>query len=165
MSINEERDTHPAAGTQVRNDQPAAIEVRDLGWTIGGSVILADISLRIGRGELLAVIGPNGAGKSTLVNMISGVAKPTTGRILLSGTDVTRMPVRQRARAGIGRTFQTSSLFGGLTSLQNVCFALQSATSSPLNPLRRASSPGEREQARKLLEQVGMDHRASWSTA
>ena len=95
-----------------------------MGWTIGGATILADINLKIGKGELVAVIGPNGAGKSTLVNMISGVTTPSTGRILLGGTDVTRMPMRLRARAGIGRTFQTSSLFGGLTSLQNVCFAL-----------------------------------------
>jgi branched-chain amino acid transport system ATP-binding protein len=164
-AIDGDTDAPPTArGTLVANAVPA-VEVRDLGWTVGGSVILAEISLQIGEGELLAVIGPNGAGKSTLVNMISGVAKPTTGRILLSGRDVTRLPVRQRARAGIGRTFQTSSLFGGLTTLQNVCFALQSATSSPLNPLRRAASPGERAEARELLEQVGMSHRASWSTA
>jgi branched-chain amino acid transport system ATP-binding protein len=150
--------------TAERTDD-AAIEVTDLGWTIGGAVILADITLAIGKGELLAVIGPNGAGKSTLVNMISGVSRPTTGHIRLGGTDVTGMPMRLRARAGIGRTFQTSSLFNGLTSLQNVCFALQSATSSPLNPFRRAVSTGLVTQARSLLEQVGMGHRAAWSTA
>ena len=118
--------------------------------------ILADINLQIGKGELVAVIGPNGAGKSTLVNMISGVTRPSTGRILLDGTDVTRMPMRLRARAGIGRTFQTSSLFGGLTSLQNVCFALQSATSSPLNPLRRAVSAAILDEGQGLLDRVGM---------
>lgn len=151
----------------VQNHVPVttAIQVQDVGWTVGGSVILADISLQVERGELLAVIGPNGAGKSSLVNMISGATSPTVGRIVLAGKDVTKMPVRRRARAGIGRTFQTSSLFGGLTCAQNVCFALQSATSTPLSPLRRACSPGEQEQARQLLEQVGMDHRASWSTA
>lgn len=143
----------------------AAIEVNDVGWTVGGAVILADINLRIGKGELLAVIGPNGAGKSTLVNMISGVGKPTTGQIRLGGVDVTGMPMRRRARAGIGRTFQTSSLFHGLSSLDNVCFALQTATSAPLNPFRRALSPALVEQAHRLLDQVGMGHRAAWSTA
>ena len=59
--------------------------MQDVGWTVGGAVILADISLQIARGELLAVIGPNGAGKSSLVNMISGVTRPTAGRILLNG--------------------------------------------------------------------------------
>jgi branched-chain amino acid transport system ATP-binding protein len=143
----------------------AAIEVNEVGWTVGGAVILADINLRIRKGELLAVIGPNGAGKSTLVNMISGVSKPSTGQIRLAGVDVTRMPMRLRARAGIGRTFQTSSLFHGLSSLDNVCFALQTATTTPLNPFRRALSPSLVEEARRLLEQVGMAHRASWSTA
>jgi branched-chain amino acid transport system ATP-binding protein len=143
----------------------AAIEVDDVGWTVGGAVILADISLKIGKGELLAVIGPNGAGKSTLVNMISGASTPSSGRILLDGRDVTKLPVRSRARAGIGRTFQTSSLFGGLTSLQNVCFALQSATSAPLNPLRRAVNAAILEQGRALLDRVGMGSRATWSTA
>ncbi len=152
----------PANRTDTRT---AAIEVQDLGWTVGGSVILADITLQVATGELLAVIGPNGAGKSTLVNLISGVTKPSSGRILLGGRDVTRLPVRLRARAGIGRTFQTSSLFGGLTSLQNVCFAVQSATSSPLNPLRRAVSAATVNEGRALLDRVGMAHRASWSTA
>ena len=155
----------PGLGDTLTEPGTAAIDVQDLGWTIGGAVILAEITLQVTKGELLAVIGPNGAGKSTLVNMISGVTTPTTGQILLDGKDVTRMPVRRRARAGIGRTFQTSSLFGGLTSLQNVCFALQTATSSPLNPLRRAVSAADRAQARLLLERVGMDHRAGWSTA
>ena len=142
-----------------------AVEIIDVHKRFGQAVALDGISFSVNPGTVTGFVGPNGAGKSTLVNMISGVARPTTGRILLAGRDVTRLPVRQRARAGIGRTFQTSSLFGGLTTLQNVCFALQSATSSPLNPLRRAASPGEREEARELLEQVGMSHRASWSTA
>ena len=153
------------SGDTVTGTGVAAIDVQDVGWTVGGAVILAEISLQVARGELLAVIGPNGAGKSSLVNVISGVTRPSTGRILLSGRDVTRLPVRLRARAGIGRTFQTSSLFGGLTSLQNVCFALQTATSSPLNPLRRAVSTADRTAAHELLELVGMDHRATWSTA
>jgi branched-chain amino acid transport system ATP-binding protein len=130
-----------------------------------GSVALRGCSLALGRGRRHALLGANGAGKSTLVNMISGVSRPTAGRILLGGTDVTRMPMRLRARAGIGRTFQTSSLFGGLTSVQNVCFALQSATSSPLNPLRRAVTPAILDEGRTLLDRVGMGHRATWSTA
>lgn len=156
-----------AGGVDLAADRIAGgtVDVEDVSLTIGGAVILSDISLRIAGGELLAVIGPNGAGKSTLVNLISGVSRPTTGRILLGGKDVTRMPMRLRARAGIGRTFQTTSLFNGLTSLQNVCFALQSATSAPLNPFRRAASRSTLDQARELLDRVGMAHRDSWSTA
>ncbi len=153
------------SGGIVTESDAAAVEVRQVGWSVGGAVILADISLRVAAGEILAVIGPNGAGKSTLVNIISGITRPTTGRILLGGADVTRLPARRRARAGLGRTFQTSSLFGGLTSLQNVCFALQTSSSSPLNLFRRAVSPAERGRGEALLEMVGMGHRASWSAA
>lgn len=144
---------------------PAQVAVRDLGWSVGGAVILDGITLDIASGELLAVIGPNGAGKSTLVNMISGVARPTTGAILIGGRDVTRMPARLRARAGMGRTFQTSSLFGGLSTLDNVCFAVQSRAASPLNPFRRARSRAETDEARTLLERVGLAHRQAWPTA
>lgn len=144
---------------------PARIAVRELGWTIGGAVILQDISLEVASGELLAVIGPNGAGKSTLVNMISGVTRPSTGRVLLSGTDVTTVPARARARAGMGRTFQTSSLFGGLSTVDNVCFAVQSRASSPLNPFRKARSTHELAEARELLGRVGLAHRAEWATS
>ncbi len=142
-----------------------AVDVRDVGWTVGGAVILTGITLQIAQGEILAVIGPNGAGKSTLVNLISGVVRPTTGRILLAGADVTAAPVRRRAHAGIGRTFQTSSLFDGLTCLANVCFALQTASGSPLNPFRRAVSATDRAQAGELLDRVGMAGRAGSSTA
>jgi branched-chain amino acid transport system ATP-binding protein len=146
-------------------DPGAAVEVRSLGFTVGGAVILADIDLTVARGELLAVIGPNGAGKSTLVNMISGVARPTTGQIRLDGRDVTRLSVRRRARAGMGRTFQTSSLFNGLTTVQNVCFAVQSAATGALNPFRRAGSPAVVDAAMELLDRVGMAARSSWPTA
>ena len=71
------------------------------------------------------MIGPNGAGKTTLFNVISGVARPTAGRILMNGDDVTRSSVPQRARAGLGRTFQTSSLFPRLSVLENVRLAAQ----------------------------------------
>ena len=147
--------------------QPAdpAVRVRDLGFAVGGAVILADIDLTVERGELLAVIGPNGAGKSTLVNMISGVARPTSGQILLDGADVTRLSVRRRAAAGMGRTFQTSSLFNGLSTAQNVCFAVQSAAPGPLNPFRRASSRAVVDEAMGLLERVGMAARSGWPTA
>ena len=151
-------------GVATRDTDPA-VQVRELGFTVGGAVILADIDLTIARGELLAVIGPNGAGKSTLVNMISGVARPTAGQIRLNGRDVTRLSVRHRARAGIGRTFQTSSLFNGLTTVQNVCFAVQSAAAGALNPFRRAGSPAVVAQAIELLERVGMAARSSWPTA
>ena len=154
-----------SAGPPAGRTAPAGVRITDLGWRIGGATILDGVTLDVQPGELLAVIGPNGAGKSTLLNMISGVVRPSSGDILLDGNDVTRLGVRRRAQAGIGRTFQTSSLFNGLTCLQNVCFALQSAGRSPLSPFRRAAPPAVLGEAAELLDQVGMGARGAAGTA
>ena len=89
----------------------AALDIQSIGLQIGGARILHDVNLTIAQGEMLGVIGPNGAGKTTLFNVISGVMAPTQGSVRLSGRDITREPIHRRARLGIGRTFQTSSLF------------------------------------------------------
>lgn len=104
---------------------PSALRIEGLGLQIGGATILKDVDLDVAPGSLVGVIGPNGAGKTTLFNVISGVARPTAGRILMNGDDVTRSSVPQRARAGLGRTFQTSSLFPRLSVLENVRLAAQ----------------------------------------
>ena len=82
-----------------------------LGLDIGGAHIVADVSLEVGAGELVGIIGPNGAGKTTLFNLLSGVMRPTAGKIAIDGRDVTHQPPFARTRAGLGRTFQTSSVF------------------------------------------------------
>src|SRR5829696_6038624 len=89
----------------------ASLRIEGLGLQIGGATILKDVELDVAAGSLVGVIGPNGAGKTTLFNVVSGLTKPTAGRIILDGTDITTMSVPARARAGLGRTFQTSSLF------------------------------------------------------
>src|ERR1700712_5359418 len=95
--------------------------------SIGGASILDGIDLEVSAGELIGVIGPNGAGKTTLFNVLSGIVTPTAGRVWLHGQDVTSRSVVQRARAGLGRSFQTSSLFPELTVLENVRIAAQAA--------------------------------------
>lgn len=104
---------------------PPALTIDGLGLQIGGATILQDVDLEIAPGSLVGVIGPNGAGKTTLFNVISGISRPTSGRILMDGEDITRSSVPQRARAGLGRTFQTSSLFPRLSVLENVRMAAQ----------------------------------------
>ena len=113
-----------------------ALEVRDLGLQIGGARILRGVSLAVGQGEMLGVIGPNGAGKTTLFNLVSGIHRPTSGSVLLEGADVTTTSVAARARAGLGRTFQTSSLFPRLSVRENVRLAAQGRLGGALSVLR-----------------------------
>lgn len=115
---------------------PSALTIEGLGLQIGGATILHDVDLDIAPGSLVGVIGPNGAGKTTLFNVISGVATPTSGRIQMHGEDITRTSVSQRARAGLGRTFQTSSLFPRLSVLENVRLAAQVALGGNYSLLR-----------------------------
>ena len=93
----------------------------------GGLKAVDEVSLTLSTGARHAVIGPNGAGKTTLFNVISGELPPTSGRLLLSGTDVTTMAPHQRAARGVSRTFQITRLFPDLTVMENLllsCVAL-----------------------------------------
>ncbi|MFF5626873.1 ABC transporter ATP-binding protein [Microbacterium sp. NPDC012755] len=138
----------------------ADLHVEGLGLQIGGATILKDVDLNIAAGSLVGVIGPNGAGKTTLFNTISGVTRPTSGRILLDGEDITRMPIPRRARAGLGRTFQTSSLFPRLTVQENVRIATQATRGGSYSLLRFPSArDAATEHAERLLVDVGLEHR------
>ena len=140
---------------------PPVLATRNLGLDIGGAKIVADVSLEVAEGELLGIIGPNGAGKTTLFNLLSGLYRPTTGRIELRGDDVTEQPVFQRTRAGLGRTFQVSSVFPLLTVLENARLAAESALGGTLRLWRRASRQRRAlEKGRSALARVGLENRA-----
>src|SRR5262249_42264246 len=96
----------------------------NLNRSFGALAVTRDVSLNLPRGARHALIGPNGAGKTTLVNLITGVLRPSGGRILLDGADITALPQAARARRGIARTFQINQLFRGLTVLENVYLAV-----------------------------------------
>src|SRR5215211_2770542 len=85
-----------------------------------GLVANKDINFSINAGEIWCIIGPNGAGKTTFISMISGHVRPTDGRIWFKDQDITHLSVPRRARIGIGRKFQTPSVFEGLSALQNL---------------------------------------------
>lgn len=140
----------------------AELELRSISLAIGGAQILRGVDLRVGRGEMIGVIGPNGAGKTTLFNVISGLVRPTEGEVLLAGRDVTGERVAQRARAGLGRTFQTSSLFPRLDVLENVRLAAQERLGRSISALRfpRATDDAS-EIARAGLARVDLLHRLS----
>jgi branched-chain amino acid transport system ATP-binding protein len=102
----------------------AALEVRGLNRSFGALHVTRDIDLALEHGARRALIGPNGAGKTTLVNLITGALKPSAGRVLLNGADITALSQAQRARRGLARTFQINQLFRGLTVLENLCMTI-----------------------------------------
>jgi len=102
------------------NISTASVTVR-----FGAVPALQDVSLEIPSGERRAVIGPNGAGKTTLFDVITGGRRPTSGRIVLDGADVTRLSTWRRARLGLARTFQRSALFPTLTTAENLALAVR----------------------------------------
>ena len=118
----------------------ALLEVEGLGKRFQGLVANADIDFSLACGEIRSIIGPNGAGKTTFISMISGHLAPTTGRIRYKGQDITRLPVVRRARLGIGRKFQTPSLFDNLSAYENVELAVLRAGA----PRRRIAEVLER---------------------
>jgi branched-chain amino acid transport system ATP-binding protein len=134
------------------------LATRNLGLDIGGATIVADVSLEVAAGELLGIIGPNGAGKTSLFNLLSGLYRPTSGTIELVGRDVTADPPHRRTRAGLGRTFQVSSVFPLLTVLENVRLAADAALGGTLRIWRRAERVGV-EQGRSALRRVGLEGR------
>ena len=103
------------------------LHVEGLGFAAGGVSVLQDVDLAVADGEFIGIIGPNGAGKTTLFNLLSGLSRPSAGRIELAGRDITGRSPAARARLGLGRTFQTSLLFGALPALENVRLAAQAS--------------------------------------
>jgi branched-chain amino acid transport system ATP-binding protein len=100
------------------------LETADLQMAFGGLKIFEGLNFSMLRGERHAVIGPNGAGKSTFVNVMTGLLKPTGGRLLLDGKDVTTTTPQERVRAGLVRTFQINTLFPTLNPLESVVLAV-----------------------------------------
>ena len=115
------------------------LTTQNLGLDIGGATIVAGVSLEVSAGEFLGIIGPNGAGKTSLFNLLSGLLRPTSGTVTLAGHDVTNAAPSQRARAGLGRTFQLSSVFPRLSAFENVRLAAEASLGGSLRVWRRAS--------------------------
>ena len=102
----------------------AALQVQGLNRSFGALHVTRDVYLVLERGARRALIGPNGAGKTTLVNLITGVLKPSAGKVLLDGDDITTTSQAERARRGLARTFQINQLFRGLTVLENLAMTI-----------------------------------------
>jgi len=113
----------PAAAAQTTSTAQALLEVRDVRVRYGGVEAVAGASVTMQSPQIVGLIGPNGAGKSSLLAAIGGQAESTSGTVLLEGQDVTRLAPHRRARLGIVRTFQTASVFDGLTVFENLLVA------------------------------------------
>ena len=118
--------------TDVIEQQDAAIGASESGLSIisiaksyDRRVVLSDVSLSVGRGEVVGLLGPNGAGKTTCFYSIMGLVKPDSGRILLDGADITNLPMYRRAILGLGYLPQETSIFRGLTVAKNISAVLE----------------------------------------
>lgn len=140
------------------------LKVEHLTKMFGGLAAVNDVSVNFEAGKINAIIGPNGAGKSTFFNLISGLHQPTSGRILLDGTDVTNMPSDKVARLGVGRTFQTTNLFEQASVLDNLIVGHRLRTKSGLwdvliNSKRlQREEKAARDKAMEALDFVGLTH-------
>ncbi|MCY1144680.1 ABC transporter ATP-binding protein [Actinoplanes sp. Pm04-4] len=138
-----------------------ALLVDRVSWRVGAVPIVDDVTLAVEPGEFVALIGPNGAGKTSLFNLVSGLRRPSAGRVVLGGDDVTKAKPHQRARRGLGRTFQTSAVFASLTVLENVELAVRAREGGATRPWRSRSDRAVTETAERILTEVGLDDRAA----
>jgi branched-chain amino acid transport system ATP-binding protein len=141
------------------------LELRGLSKRFGGLSVTDDVWLTVLPNEIHAIIGPNGAGKTTLMGLISGTIPPDSGSVLIGGQDVTNWSLPRRARLGMARSFQITSIIPDFTALENVALAVQARSGSSFRFVRRASAEADlNQQAHSVLAQVGLALRAA-STA
>jgi branched-chain amino acid transport system ATP-binding protein len=134
------------------------LEIDHLNCAFGSLVVTDDVSLSIREGERHVIIGPNGAGKTSLVNQIGGQLKPTAGRILLAGRDITGRPPNLISRRGVARTFQRNNLFHNLSVIENLRLALTVRFGNPLDFFSVAAQDEVlNSRARDLMHRVHLD--------
>ena len=123
------------------------LETTDLRKEFGGLVAVDDVDFTIPQGAVVSLIGPNGAGKTTFFNMITGVYKPTGGRVVFAGEDITGKPPHVATQRGIGRTFQNIRLFQQMTALENVLVGMHSRLRGRIVPSILGTPRVRREEA------------------
>jgi branched-chain amino acid transport system ATP-binding protein len=137
------------------------LEVRGLTKRFGALLASDNIDFDVREGETHAVIGPNGAGKTTFIGQIAGNLRADAGRILFAGEDITALPAPKRARKGLARSFQITSVYPEFTALENVALAVQAHSGHSFRFWRPAlRDPALTEPARGVLEQVGLGQRS-----
>jgi branched-chain amino acid transport system ATP-binding protein len=134
--------------------------LRGLTKNFGGLRVTDQVDLDLLPGEVHAVIGPNGAGKTTLIHQISGFLVPDAGEVRLAGRDVTRLTPDQRAKAGLARSFQITSILPDFTTLENVALAVQARSGSSFRFFGRVrGETALNDTAEAILSEVGLGSR------
>lgn len=138
------------------------LAIEGLNKRFGGLQVVKDVSLSVSAGEALAIIGPNGAGKTTFFNLLTGILPPTSGQIRFKGADISRTAIDERARLGIARTMQITSVFPDLSVADNVLIAvMRPASAWAAYGLTSRHAAAMRGQAHEFLTLVGLQHHAS----
>jgi branched-chain amino acid transport system ATP-binding protein len=136
------------------------LDVRGLVKNFGALRAADGIDFDVQEGETLAVIGPNGAGKTTLISQLAGNVRPDTGEIFFAGENITALPAPKRARKGLARSFQITSIYPEFTALQNVALAVQAHAGHSFRFWGNAmNDPALTAPARRVLEEVGLGAR------
>lgn len=129
------------------------LEVRGLGRRFGGLQAVSQLSFTVPAGQVVGLIGPNGAGKSTFVNLVTGHTRPTSGQVLIDGTDLTGAKPWTLSRAGVARTFQIVKPFRGMSIRENIAIGVM------YGPDRVRATGRALRTADEMLERVGLDGR------
>jgi branched-chain amino acid transport system ATP-binding protein len=137
------------------------LEVKGLTKSFGALRACDGIDLEVKEGETHAVIGPNGAGKTTFISQLAGNLLPDAGTVRFAGADITTLPAPKRARMGLARSFQITSIYPEFSALENVALAVQARSGHSFRFWRKArGDPALAEPAQRVLEQVGLRERA-----
>jgi len=143
---------------------PALLEVNGVSKTFGGIAAVSGVSLSVQKGESVGLVGPNGAGKTTFFNCVGGQLRPEQGRVELDGVDLLDLPTYQRARLGIGRTYQRIEVFPDMTVWDHLLVAVRArfCTGRIWKDLFNRSAPTaeEKERVSTVLELVGIERQA-----
>ncbi|CAA9427208.1 MAG: Branched-chain amino acid transport ATP-binding protein LivG [uncultured Ramlibacter sp.] len=143
----------------------AVLELQGLHKRFGGVAATDGVDLRVAAGEIHALIGPNGAGKTTLIGQVSGQLSSDSGRVTFDGIDITRLPMHQRSRRGLARSFQITRLFRSMSVLENMAVAVQAAQGRTFSAWRRLRADTQLfDRAAAMLARLNLADKKDWRT-